>query len=413
MSVSNWAGNVTFAPSELLRPSSIAELQQMVAGARRVRALGSAHSFNRLADTDGALIATAGLPRLVEVDSARAQVKVAAGLRYGEIVGDLDAAGFALPNLASLPHISVGGAVSTGTHGSGVANRGLASAVTAVEIVTADGDLVTVDAGDPGFLGSVVSLGTLGVLSSLTLQLVPAFELAQTVYDGVGFEAVVDELDDVLAAAYSVSVFTDWRRGGRSQIWAKHAAGELLPDPWCGGRPSTQTQHPLLGADPAASTEQLGAPGPWYARLPHFRLDFTPSIGDELQSEFFVPRALASEAVRAVAELEPQLGPLLQVSELRAIRADDQWLSPTRRDSVGLHFTWVRDEPAVRAVLERVEAALVPFDAIPHWGKVFTTAPERLRPHYPRLQEFRALADRMDPAGTFRNPMIDRYLFDG
>jgi xylitol oxidase len=413
MSVTNWAGNVTFGPSGVERPTSLVELQQLVSSARHARALGSGHSFNRLADTEGVLISTAGLSRTVELDTAGRRVRVNAGLRYGEFVAQLDAAGLALPNLASLPHISVGGAVATGTHGSGVANRGLASAVVAVELVTADGDLVTIDATDPTFAGTVVALGALGVVAALTLQLVPAFELAQTVYDGVRFEEVTDRLDEVLAAAYSVSVFTDWRLDGRTQIWAKQLPGAELPALWCGGRPAERTQPALLGGDPAASTEQLGVPGPWYARLPHFRLDFTPSVGEELQSEYFVPRGVARNAVRAVAALQEHLQPVLQVSELRAIRADDQWLSPTRRDSVGLHFTWVKDEPAVRAVLEQLEAVLAPFDAVPHWGKVFTSPPQSLRPHYPHLPDFQALATRLDPRGTFRNPMTDRYLFEG
>jgi xylitol oxidase len=412
MSVSNWAGNVTFGPGRVERPSSLGQLQGLVAGARHARVLGSGHSFNRLADTDGVLISTAGLARTVELDAARGRVRVSAGLRYGEFVEQIDAAGLALPNLASLPHISVGGAVATGTHGSGVANRGLASAVVAVELVTAGGDLLTVDAADPTFAGTVVALGALGVVATLTLQLVPAFELAQTGYDGVSFEEVTDRLDEVLAAAYSVSVFTDWRPDGRSQIWAKQLPGAQLPALWCGARPAERKQHPLPAGDPAASTEQFGVPGPWYARLPHFRLDFTPSAGEELQSEFFVPRAAARDAVREVARLQPHMSPLLQVSELRAIRADDQWLSPTSRDSIGLHFTWVKDEPAVRAVLERVEAVLAPFDAVTHWGKVFTTPPQSLRAHYPRLTDFQALATHLDPTGTFRNSMTDLYLFE-
>ena len=413
MSVTNWAGNVTFGPGRVERPSSLAQLQQLVVSARRARVLGAGHSFNRLADTDGMLISTRGLPGTVELDTARRRVRVNAGLRYGEFVAGLDARSLALPNLASLPHISVGGAVATGTHGSGVANRGLASAVAAVELVTASGDVVTIDAAAASFAGAVVSLGSLGVVVSLTLQLVPAFVIAQTVYEEVQFDEVADQLDEVLAAAYSVSVFTDWRADGRTQIWVKQLRGGNLPAVWCGGHPAGRKQHPLTGGDPAATTDQLAVAGPWYARLPHFRLDFTPSAGEELQSEFFVPRGVARDAVRAVAGLHEQLRPVLQVSELRAIRADDQWLSPTGRDSVGLHFTWVKNERAVRAVVERVQAVLAAFDAVPHWGKVFTSPPPSVRQHYPRLADFQALAADLDPTGTFRNPMTDRYLFEG
>ncbi|MCW2494826.1 FAD-binding protein [Jatrophihabitans sp.] len=407
----NWAGNVTFGAEAYEAPTSLPELQQLVASARRVRVLGTGHSFNRLADTSGVQVSLTKMPPEIEIDSQRRQARIAAGLRYGDFVRRLDRAGLALPNLASLPHISLAGACATGTHGSGDSTQVLASSVRAVELVTADGELLTIDASCSAFPGSVVALGSLGVVHALHLDLVDTFDIAQTVYVDAELRAVVDELDYLLAAAYSVSVFTDWQPAGRTQVLVKRALGDAAPLAGGLGHAAGEPRHPLPGVDPRATTEQLGGPGPWYARLPHFRLDFTPSLGDELQSELFVSRSDAPAAIATVIALRDVVAPVLQVSEIRSIRADNLWLSPAyARDTVALHFTWVRDEPAVRAVMTQVEAALAPFDARPHWGKVFTARPAEVASRYPRFDDFRALAQRLDPARTFGNDYLDAYL---
>lgn len=412
MSRTNWAGNVTFGAARVARPTDLAHLQAEVAGAQQLRVVGAGHSFNRLADTTGVLLDLSGLAPQIDVDTGAARVRISGGLRYGDVVRVLDRAGYALHNLPSLPHVTVAGAVATGTHGSGDTNRGLAAAVRELELVTAAGELVTVSRGSADFPAAVVSLGRLGVVHAVTLELEPAYELSQTVYEGVDLDAALDSLDEVLAAGYSVSIFTDWRYGGRTQVWAKQRLGEPPPpEQWLGGRRAVRPEHPLPGGDTDAATEQLGAPGPWYARLPHFRLDFTPSAGRELQSEFFVARSDGPAAARAVAVLAPAFAGLLQVAEVRSVRADDFWLSPASgRDSLALHFTWVLDEPAVRRVVTEVEQALAPFDPRPHWAKVFTMPAATVRSMYPQLTEFAALAARWDPQGTFGNDWLDGYL---
>lgn len=374
--------------------------------------VGAGHSFSRIADTSGVLLDLSGLAPEIEVDTSGARVRISGGLRYGDIVRALDRAGFALPNLPSLPHVTVAGAVATGTHGSGDANRGLAASVRELELVTVSGELVTVSRGAEDFPAAVVSLGRLGVVHALTLDLEPAFDIAQTVYVDVDLDAAVERLEDVLASAYSVSMFTDWRRGGRTRIWAKQRTDEAaLPQQWFGGRRADRPQHPLPGGDVQAATEQLGAAGPWYARLPHFRLEFTPSAGREVQSEFFVRRADGPAAARAIADLGPTLAPVLQVAEVRSVRADDFWLSPASGcDSVALHFTWILDEPAVRRAVAELEAALAPFEPRPHWAKVFTMPGATVRQRYPRLADFAALAARWDPQGVFGNDWLDEIL---
>jgi alditol oxidase len=413
--LSNWAGNVTFGAKRLWRPSSIPELQQLVATSTHIRALGTAHSFSPIADSPGDLVSLAGLQRIMDIDSAQARVKIDAGVRYAELAVHLNRAGFALHNLASLPHISVAGACATGSHGSGDANGGLATAVSAVEMVTADGEIVTVsrDDGDE-FRGAVAGLGALGIVVGLTLDIVPAFALRQIVYDNMPREQVERKFGEVTSRAYSVSLFTDWRGSRFNQVWLKQRAGENDPDPepeWLGAQLARAPRHPVPGMPVTFATQQLGVPGPWHERLPHFRPSFTPSAGSELQSEFLVPRAHATEAMAAIVAIGDRVAPVLQISEIRTIAADELWLSPSyHRAAVGFHFTWVDDAKAVIPVIAAVEERLAEFQPRPHWGKLFVTNPRELRSRYERLPDFQRLMHRYDAAGKFRNEFIDRYI---
>jgi alditol oxidase len=372
--------------------------------------LATGHSFNDMADSPGAQVTLAGLPGEVSVDSARSVARIAAGLSYAEVAARLDEQGFALRNLASLPHISVAGACATATHGSGVANQNLAAAVAGLTLVTAAGDVVELTGDD----GVVVHLGALGVVVSLDLELVPSFELSQWVYEDLPLDDVNDHFTDLMTSAYSVSMFTDWRAPRLTQLWFKQDPG--LPPPvtresWFTATPALSARNPVPGADPAACTEQLGAPGRWYERLPHFRPEFRPSSGDELQSEYLLPVAQAVPALHALTEIRDRLAPVLRICEIRVVAADSRWLSTCyRRDSVAFHFTWIPDPAAVLPVVTDLERQLAPFAPRPHWGKVFTTPPEEVRSTYERLPDFLALMGRLDPAGKFRNAYTDRIL---
>jgi xylitol oxidase len=297
------------------------------------------------------------------------------------------------------------------THGSGDTNAGLAAAVDAVELVLADGSVRIIERGAADFGGAVVSLGALGVVSRLRLRTEPTFDVEQTVYRGLPIHTAAEHLDDVMALAYSVSLFTDWHSGFVDQVWVKRRVDTdpAVPTDVHGARPSTTTVHPLAAMSSEACTAQLGVQGPWHARLPHFRLEFTPSGGEELQSEFFVERRHARAAVRAVAEIGHLLAPQLLVSEVRSVAADDQWMSTTSgADHLALHFTWRLDPVGVAQLLPTLEAALDPFDARPHWGKITTMAPSTVRGRFPALPRFVELADRLDPGRAFRTP----YLMD-
>lgn len=411
----NWAGNVAFRAAEVRRPASLDAVRALIARSPKVRALGSAHSFNEIADTDGVLLSVADLPAGIEIDTATATVRAAGGVRYAELGRRLHDAGYALPNLASLPHISVAGSIATGTHGSGDANGSLATSVSALEIVTADGDVVTLARGQDGFDGAVVGLGALGVVVGVTLDVIPAFDVRQYVYEGLPLPVLDEHFSDVFAGAYSVSLFTRWRDDRIDQVWMKRRADQPgtgpADEPWFEARPAGGPRHPVPGISAAPCTEQLGVPGPWFERLPHFRPDFTPSSGEELQSEYLVPRRCAVDALHAIDEVRDRVAPVLQICEIRTVAADELWMSPSYgRETVGIHFTWVKDGPAVLPVVALVEERLAPFEARPHWGKLFTVAPETVRSRYPRLADFRALVRRYDPAGKFANPFVRRYL---
>jgi alditol oxidase len=414
VTIRNWAGNIAFIPSTLLRPGTIDEVRAMVASSPKLHALGAGHSFNRVADSPGALITLADMPQVIEIDSARATVRVGAGVRYAELAATLDAQGFALGNLASLPHITVAGAVATGTHGSGNRNGSLATAVTGIDMVTAGGDLVAIPPDE--ISGSVVALGALGVVTSLTLGLIPAFTMRQWVYDDLPREELVSKFPEISGSAYSVSAFTTWRDPATiDMLWLKQTADQepraQAPTTWHGARLADGPRHPVPGMPADFSTVQGGAEGPWHQRLPHFRPEFTPSAGEELQTEYLLPRDDAPAALDALAGLADRIAPLLMVCEIRTVAADDLWLSPCHgRDTVGFHFTWQKDPAAVNRLLPAIEDRLAPFQPRPHWGKVFTMAPTTIREAYPRLPDFERLARGYDPAGKFCNEFLTAIL---
>jgi alditol oxidase len=403
----NWAGNVTFSASRLLRPRSVGELQDIVAGAGRLKAVGTGHSFSTVADTVGELVTVADLPRMVAVDAEAATVTVSAGLRWGELAPELHAAGFAVHTLGSLPHISVAGSVATGTHGSGDGNGCLATAVSALDLVVPSGDVVRIARGDEGFDGSVVALGALGIVTSVTLDVEPTYDVAQVVYDDLPWDRALHHIDEVMGAAMSVSLFTTWRGAGFEQVWVKQRIGDPAADlAWTGAVAADGPRHPVPGASADFCTQQGGVPGPWFERVPHFRLEFTPSSGEELQTEYLVPREHGADALRALDSIRELVAPVLQISEIRTVAGDTLWLSPAYgRDSLALHFTWVADTARVLPVVLEVERVLAPYDARPHWGKVFSPSP--VGDQYPRIAEFRALAQGYDPDGKLGNDFLD------
>jgi xylitol oxidase len=417
----NWAGNRAYRSRQVFAPQSVDELAGIVRRSESIRALGTRHSFNQLADTTGDHVSLARLAVPIRLDPDAGTVTVGGGQRYGELCQFLESAGFALANLASLPHISVAGSCATGSHGSGVRNASLAAAAAGLEVVRADGEIERIDRTTPAdaLHGAVVSLGALGVVSSVTLDIEPTFRMRQVVYEDLALPELIDHFEEIVSAAYSVSLFTDWSGPSFHQVWLKSRLdatdGPQAPAPELfGARLADRDLHPIRGFPAEACTPQMGRPGPWHERLPHFRLDHTPSAGDELQSEYLVDRVDAVAALLALEAMRARLSPLALVSEIRTVSADELWLSTAyRRDSVAFHFTWKPDVRRVMDLLPEVEGVLEPFEPRPHWGKLFATDARLLRSRYERRRDFVGLAQRLDPAGKFRNVFVDQYVFDG
>lgn len=411
----NWGGNYTYGAEKLHRPSTVEEVQEIVAGASQVHVLGTRHSFNDIADA-AELISLEVMPPDVVLDRAAGTVSFNAGLSYGKLAEALDAEGMALHNLGSLPHISVAGAIATATHGSGDGNGNLATAVAGLELVTSSGETVAASRGDLDFDGLVVGLGAIGAVVRITLDVEPAYQVRQRVFEGLPWDALFDHFDEITGKGYSVSVFTRWG-ADIEQVWVKSRvtdAPEDLREDLFGAVAATVNRHPIIELDAVNSTPQLGRPGPWYERLPHFRMGFTPSSGQEVQSEYLVPRRRGLAAIEALRGVADRMQPLLQVCEFRTVAADRLWMSPQyENDTVAFHFTWRPEQEAVEAVLLDVEAALAPFGARPHWGKIFLAEYRAIAPLYERLPDFTRLAARLDPRGAFRNHWLTTHIFAG
>jgi xylitol oxidase len=413
----NWAGNYTYSTKNLDQPTTIEEARRIVQSKTHLKALGARHSFNGIADSKFEQISLKHFDQ-IELDAKAKTVTVGAGVTYGQLAPYIDSRGFAVHNLASLPHISVVGACATATHGSGSRNGNLSTAVRAIEIVTADGNVTTFSREKLGdkFSGTVVGLGALGVITKITLDVQPTFQMTQMVYENLAFSQLEHHLEEIFASGYSVSLFTDWQNHRATQAWVKRRVDQTshldLKADFYGAKPATQNLHPLAGHSAENCTEQMGVPGPWYERLPHFRMNFTPSSGAELQSEYFVPRDKAYAAILAVEQLRDQVTPHLFITEFRTIAADELWISPCYQQSaMAIHFTWKPEWPAVKTVLPLIEEKLAPFGARPHWAKLFTMQPAHLRQQYSRMSDFQALLAQLDPKGKFRNEFIDTNLY--
>ena len=412
----NWAGNLEYSTEKLELGKNLREVQAIVRKYPRLKVLGTRHCFNDIADTKDQFVSVVGAEEQMDLDIKNKTITVNGGLKYGQLAPYLHEKGFALHNLASLPHISVAGACATATHGSGEKNGNLATAVSAMEIVTSDGEVVKLSREKDGekFNAAVVHLGALGVVTKVTLNMQPTFSMRQYVYENLPLNQLKIHFDKIEASGYSVSLFTNWASDAITEVWVKQKLSDpTIPDKeFFGAKLATKNMHPIPELSAENCTEQMGVPGPWYERMPHFKMGFTPSSGKELQTEYFVPRRNAVDAILAISKMGSQISPHLFTSEVRTIAADNLWLSPCyKQDSVAIHFTWKQDWPAVNKLLPVIEKELAPFNPRPHWGKLFTVSPGLLEKRYEKLPEFRELAAQMDPKGKFRNAFLNLNVF--
>jgi xylitol oxidase len=416
--LTNWAGNYQYGTEHLHRLASIEQVRKFVKAHDSLRALGTRHCFNGIADSKHDLISIEQMNQVITLDLKARTVSIQAGMSYGQLCPYLHDRGVALHNLASLPHISIAGACATATHGSGIKNGNLSTAVSALEIVTANGGVLTLSREKDAdtFLGAVVNLGALGVVTTVTLDLQPTFMMRQVVYEDLPLVQLTDHFETIMSSDYSVSLFTDWQNKRINEVWVKRRVEEgVAPDfkpEFYGARLATKNLHPIAELSAENCTEQMGVPGPWYERLPHFRMGFTPSSGKELQSEYFVPRRDAVEAILAIERLRARIGPHLMISELRTVDADRLWMSPCyQRPSLAIHFTWKQDWDSVRKLLPIIEKELAPYSVRPHWGKLFTVEPAQLQSRYEKLSDFKDLLKEHDPHGKFRNEFLTTTIY--
>ncbi|OOQ62329.1 FAD-binding protein [Mucilaginibacter pedocola] len=412
----NWAGNVTYSTGNVQYPKSVAEVQSLVKKYPKLKTLGTRHCFNTIADSKDDLLSTRDLNKVVAIDRKAKIVTVEAGIKYGELAPYLHQQGFALPNLASLPHISVGGSITTATHGSGVKNGNLATSVSGLEVVVADGSVVHFSKQtDASKLNSVVvGLGAIGVITKVTLDIIPTFQIRQRVFTNMPLAQVKQNFDKIVSAGYSVSLFTNWASDTVSEVWIKSRLDEKdhTEAEFYGAKAATKNLHPVIAQSAEKCTDQMGVPGVWYERLPHFKMGFTPSTGKELQSEFFIPMKHAVEAISAISKLGKQISPHLFITEIRTIAADELWMSPCyHQQSITIHFTWKPETEAVMRLLPIIEKELAPYNAKPHWGKIFTIAPKALASRYEKLAGFKKVVAQYDPKGKFRNTFLSHNIY--
>jgi xylitol oxidase len=414
----NWAGNLEYSTDKVYYPKSVKEVQTLVKKCKKLRVLGTRHCFNTIADSKDNLVSTKLLNKVVALDTKLNTVTVEGGIKYGELCPYLDEKGFALHNLASLPHISVAGSCTTATHGSGVGNGNLASVVRALEIVTADGSVVNFSREKDGdkFFGAVVGLGAIGLITKMTLDVLPSYKMRQNVFLNLPLTQLKEHFEKIMSAGYSVSLFTDWQNESINEVWIKSRIDngtnyDGVPE-FFGAKAATKNLHPIIELSAENCTEQMGVPGAWYQRLPHFKMGFTPSSGKELQAEYFVPHGQAIDAILAIQKMGKQIGPHLFISEIRTIAADNLWMSPCyKQPSVAIHFTLKQDWPSVSKLLPVIEKELSPFKPKPHWGKLFTMTPDVLASRYEKLHDFKKVVADYDPDGKFRNDFLNRTVY--
>ncbi len=411
----NWAGNYTYKAPHVHESNNEDEVQQLVIGLQKHKALGSRHCFNNIADSQEHQISLKHLNDVLNLDKDNKTITVQAGARYGDFSEELHNEGFALHNLASLPHITVAGACATATHGSGVGNGNLATAVKQVKLITPSGDIKTIGREHKDFPSVVVGLGAFGIITQVTLNIQKAFDVEQYVFQNMPLSSVENHFNDVMSGGYSVSLFTDWMNDQISEVWVKRRVDQsydTLGDDYFGAKAASKNLHPIAALAADACTEQLGIPGPWYNRLPHFKMGFTPSAGAELQSEYFVPTENAVDAILAIERMKEEIFPHLMISEIRSIAKDNFWMSPCyQRDSIAIHFTWKQHPKEVMALLPKIENILAPYDVRPHWGKLFSMDQQTFIRRYPKMDAFIELARSYDPNGKLINEYLDSNIF--
>src|SRR4051812_19920969 len=416
----NWAGDQHCAPALFSRPASEAELADAVRHGASVRAAGSGHSFTDIACTDGHMLSLRRMNQVLGSDGDL--VEVQAGMTLHELGPALAERGLAMENLGDVDAQSLGGALATGTHGTGVGLRNLSAQVAAMRLVTANGSVVTCSAGeDPDlFRAARIGLGALGIASTVTLRCVPLYTLRR-VDEQRPLDEVLDNLEELADARERFELFTFpysglclTRTTERTRVAPAHARSTwlhdvLLENAALGAFCRTGRAFPRLVP---AIDRLLGrlAAGGVRTDVAH-RIYANPRLVHFTEMEYAIPRAAGAEVVRAVLDLiERRRLPIVFPLEVRFAAADDAFLSPAHeRDScyVAVHqYRGMEFEGYFRGV----EAIMDEHGGRPHWGKRHYQSAATLAPRYPEWARFAAVRDRLDPGRRFANDYTRRVL---
>ncbi|KAI1701064.1 FAD binding domain-containing protein [Ditylenchus destructor] len=413
----NWGDNFLFSTQNIQYPTTVEEVQEIVQNADKVRVVGTRHSFSTCADSPDTILSTLALKNIIGFDDSVPSITVQAGIAYTDLNPYLQYLGFALPNLATLAEISVGGASQTGAHGSGLSNQCLASHIRSLKIVLANGTLATYGPNDPELKAIALGVGAFGVITQVELKVEPTFNITNYFFLNMTAQNLYDHFDEIENTGYTAQLFTDFSTPGVwGQIMIMDRSGSnanigSLQNLYGATRATTKVS-PILALPPTYLVDQ-GVEQPWYFGLVDYHLGLSGFDGGEIQSEYFLPYENAVAAIKAVTTLSDLIAPRVHTMLIRTIKGDDLWLSEMYSQSsvVAIHFTWKLNMTAVMEVLPQIEQLLIPYCAKPHWGKVFAQGPETFLHCYPKLADFKQLAEQLDPTHKFRNQFLEDNVF--
>lgn len=432
---SNWSGTVAWDDCEVLEPTTIGELQSIIAYSPKVRVIGSAHSFTPLVRSSGrvkpTLLSLRHIPRTWSLDEKKKTVTVDAATTYSELCHALDKTGFALPNTSSLSHFQIAGAIATATHGSSgsrngrLTRSGLADTVVGLEIVGPDGTIRNVNKGHPQFSSSVVSLGMVGVVTRVTLSLVDDYDVIQRVYGkwpptptGT-LSAFLSSLPKTIAQFDSFSAFVKWNVDdfglliGRKQVPRGATDSASTTDP----RLITGPIQGFLGQGDFATT----GVGRWCDKMFLWKNNGSPFVSQpELQIAHFVPFRDVERALHATRKVVSTWGDEVLYCELRAVRGDEHLLSPYSADAPKPDSFSISHSLDARLGVEKVrqraselESVLRPYQVRPHWGKLTAMTASDLKEAYGlKLKRFQEVQQQVDPNRKFTNDYLEHLLLD-
>ncbi|KAI1700234.1 d-arabinono-1,4-lactone oxidase domain-containing protein [Ditylenchus destructor] len=362
----NWGNNFRFSTQNIQYPTSVEEVQQIVRNANKLRVVGTRHSFSKIADSPNTMLSTLALKNIIGFDPTVPSITVQAGITYTDLNPFLPNYG---PN-------------------------------------------------DPELKAIAVGLGAFGVITQVELEVEPTFNLTNYVFVNMPEQDIYDHFDEIENLGYSVQLFTDFSTPGVwDQVWVWVRSDENsnvgnMQNLY--GATRTHEQVTAIEALPPTYLMEQGKEQPWYYGLVDYHLGLSGFDGAEIQSEYFMPYENAIPAIQAVSNFSDLIAPRVYTMLIRTIKGDDLWMSESFNETtVAIHFTWKPNMTAVMEVLPQIEQALLPYGARPHWGKVFAQGPETYLHRYPKLNQWKQLAETLDPTHKFRNKFLEDTVFTG